>query len=536
MSWQRQVGLFFTIFFVYLVFTSREVPWTDAKRIHMVAESIVYRGAVDVQIATPLLRDGKFYALNPFLPTAIHIPGVFLHQKVEERWPWAAFVTKAFGSHLGPAFCGALACLLFALLCRDLGMSLLASNLSAIVLAFATMMAPYARSPYSEIVQVATFMGLFVWLLRVIRKPTVWAGLWVGFWAGMLINTKAIYLFAFPGAALFAGVVLYRNHGLRRLLVTLGWVTLGALPGLVMLLAYNYARTGSMTDIGYPLQHQSQREFVEKPLFGLIGLFLSPGKSVFLYNPPLIVALLALPHVLRTRGRDWLWLALFTCVPVVLFYSKFVFWSGDWCWGPRYLLFLIPLMLLPAAFLLDDLLSARRWRVLVLAGVVFLCGLAVQVVGSSMYWDHFIRIAQDVQRQWLGVPQRGGAPNPERGAGAGCDPCFEDFYGFNWLPALSPLPGTWWLLKHVQRGDTWEQAEREAPWHRYTTLKFQFAGSYLRARPDWWYLDWEGRLEPAGRMLMRGLQTGAFLSLVLWWWPSLRQGFRRLRRRVASTG
>jgi hypothetical protein len=534
MSAARQLGLFFTFFFLYLVFGSREVPWTDAKRIHMVAESLVHRDAVDVPIETPLLRDGKYYALNPFLPSAIHIPGVILHREVEERWPHASFVAKALGSHLGPTFCGALVCLLFALLCRDLGVSPLASDLSALALATATMTAIYARSPYSEICQAATFLGFFLWLLRLTRKPTIGAALWVGFWAGMLINTKAIYVLAFPGAGVLAGVLIYRHHGLRRLLAALGWTMLGAVPGLVMLLAYNYARTGSVTDVGYPLQHQSQREFVEAPLFGLIGLFLSPGKSVFLYNPPLIVALLALPRALRSRERTWFWMMVLAATPVVLFYSKFLFWSGDWCWGPRYLIFLVPLMMLPAAFLLDDLLSARRWRALSLGAAVFVAGLAVQVVGASVYWDHFIRIAQDVQRQWLGVPQRGGAPNPQRGGGAGCDPCFEDFYGFNWLPALSPLEGQIWLLRHVKQGHTWVQAEEDAPWHRYTTLKFRFAGSYERARLDWWRYDWEGRLERPAELLLRYLTLATLLSAVLWWWPHLRLGGQRLRRLVVA--
>jgi hypothetical protein len=523
MNLRQQLGLFLFAFFIYMVFGSREVPWTDAKRLHEVAESIVRRDAVDISIPTTLVKDGKHYAFNPFLTSAVHIPGAALHKEVEERWPDAGFVTKALGSHIGPALCAALVCLLFALLCRDLGVSVLVTNLSTIALALGTMIAVYARSPYSEIVQAATFMGLFLWVLRVARNPTVWAALWVGFWAGMVINTKAIYVLAFPGAFALAGWTIYRSHGPGRLLRAIGWATVGALPGLAMLLAYNYVRTGSVTNIGYPLAQQAQREFIEKPLFGLIGLFFSPGKSLFLYSPPLIVSLFAFPRALRTRSRTWFWMLLLTCVPVVWFYSRFVFWSGDWCWGPRYVLFLVPILLLPAVFLLDDLWSRRRRVAIAAASVVFAAGLAVQVLGGLFYWDHFIRIAQDVQRQWLGSPNRAGATSPVRPGGS-CDPCFEDFYAFNWLPPFSPLVGHYWLVDHVWNRHSWEEAEKNAPWHRHTTLKFHFANSYIRTRLDWWFLDWrEGRLRSVGNWLLTAMSVFTVLGATLWWWPPLRR-------------
>ena len=51
-----------------------------------------------------------------------------------------------------------------------------------------------------------------------------------------------------------------------------------------------------------------------------------------------------------------------TALPVVLLYSRLLFWAGDYAWGPRYLVFLAPLLLLPAALLLEDLLDAADAR------------------------------------------------------------------------------------------------------------------------------------------------------------------------------
>jgi hypothetical protein len=410
--------------------------------------------------------------------------------------------------------------------------------LSALALGFGTMVAVYARSPYSEISQAAAFTGFFLWLLRVTQRPTVGAALALGLWAALLVNTKAVFAVALPGAAIFAGCVIYRTHGTGRLLRTLLFTTLAGLPGVVMFLAYNYVRNGSLTNIGYALPHQAGRSFSEDPLVGLMGFFFSPGKSMFLYSPPLILSLIALPRALRTRGRRWFWLFLLTAGPVLYVNCRLMYWSGDWCWGPRYLLFMVPVMLVPAVFLLEDLLARweNPWRHLQIAGcgAVVAIGVGVQLVGGLMYWDHFIRIAQDVQRQWLGSPNRSGAAI--RPGARQCDPCFEDYYAFNWLPPLSPLQGNYWLIRSVQQDLDWEQAQADAPWRRYTTLKMHFPGNYARARLDWWYFDWEGPLRPAAKRLLAVKCLGMGLFGLLWWYR-YRTGFRlRLRRRAPAPG
>jgi hypothetical protein len=515
MSWAQKLGLFLTVFFAYQLSQSRELPWNDGRRIQQVAESIVHRGTVEV--APPgIPHNGKYYAVNPFLPSAIHVPGAYLHKQLRKIWPAHSEPLKAMGSHLGPAALGALVCLLFALLCRDLGVSSLATNLGVIGLGFGSMVWVYARSPWSEISQTAAFLGFFLWLLRLGQRPSGRAALWLGFWAGMLINTKVVYLLALPGAALFASLLVWRQRGTRALLGLLPWAVLGFLPGLLIMLAYNYVRTGSILDVGYtlPISQVPARTFAETPFWGLWGLLLSPGKSVFLYSPPLFASAVALPFAWRNHDRAWLWALLASAGPVVFVNARYLFWSGDWCWGPRYLLFVIPPLLLPAVFALDRLLAVRRTAALIGATALFAAGLFVQVLGNAFYWDHFIRISQEARTRWLGAPNRAGAASLDRGGQ--CDPCFEDFYPFNWLPGLTPVEGHAWLLRHVPAAHDWRRAEADAPWHRYTTLQLDIANTYGRARVDWWLLDWGGRRKIAGRILLALMIAGTAGSTLLW--------------------
>jgi hypothetical protein len=97
-------------------------------------------------------------------------------------------------------------------LCRDLGLSAMTTNLSVLVVAFGTMVAVYARSPWSEICQAAIFTGFFVWLLRLIRQPTARAAVWVGVWGGATRQYQANQCSGIPRRSAAAGLLITRHR------------------------------------------------------------------------------------------------------------------------------------------------------------------------------------------------------------------------------------------------------------------------------------------------------------------------------------
>src|SRR5688572_30546353 len=128
MNTRQQVGLFFALFFAYLVVGSREPPWNDARQIYQVAESLVARGEINVGVKTHVQRDGRHYAAHPFLISALHLPGAFIEQAAVRRWPQAGKEIRPLTSHLGPAAVAALLGLLFFRLCLAVGASLAAAR------------------------------------------------------------------------------------------------------------------------------------------------------------------------------------------------------------------------------------------------------------------------------------------------------------------------------------------------------------------------------------------------------------------------
>jgi hypothetical protein len=520
------LGLFGAGLCFFMLTSSRERPWADATPIFDVAERIVVDHTVATNVRWPPTlppgADGRFYAVSPLLPSLVHVPGAFVRQWLTEVWPPAGPLLWPLASHLAPSALMALTMLLFLRLCLDQGASLRSAGVVTAALALATTVWVYARYPYSEALQTFAFTGFFGRLLRTHARPTWRSALLLGVWSGLLINAKLVFVVALPGAFVFAAWPSRRDLRALGRLAGLGLV--GLLPLLAIIFAYNKVRWGSAFSSGYDT---SGKVFGETPWAGFWGLFLSPNKSVFVYSPPLLLTLLYGPRLLG-RWRQGVRAAAATLAPIVAVYCFFLFWAGDYAWGPRYLVFAVPVLLVPAAFLLDDVRSwARPWaRRAAHAGValVIALGFLVQVLGNAFYWDHYIRIARVAMVGWLGMPNRDGAAMT--GVPGNCHACFEDMYAVQWLPPFHPIDGHWWLLRHVPFKHTWQDAEKDAPWHRHTSLPAVLGEWYDRARIDWWYLSFAGEKKVRAAILA-GMSSAFLLSIAL-----LLFGIRRTRARA----
>jgi hypothetical protein len=160
-----------------------------------------------------------------------------------------------------------------------------------------------------------------------------------------------------------------------RFLLFLASISVGA----ILYLAYNNLRFGSFFQNGN-LAYAAKYHYPTfgNPIAGFLTLLASPGKSVFLYSPPLILGLWGFRYLWR-RKPELGCAIMATSTVLVLFISCITFAGGDWCWGPRYMAVLLPLW--PLAFPFVSLRGRLR-RNLVLA--LLAAGLVVQGLGLSM--------------------------------------------------------------------------------------------------------------------------------------------------------
>ncbi|MGA9555970.1 MAG: hypothetical protein WBR11_03885, partial [Terriglobales bacterium] len=109
--------------------------------------------------------------------------------------------------------------------------------------------------------------------------------------------------------------------------------------GVAILLAHNAVLFGSPFAFGYPAAAEGAKQLnrFDTPLLtGLYGFLFSPGKSVFIFAPPIILALAGLAGLWR-RNRSLAAIAVLFPLADLLFFAKYSQWEGGYCVGPRYL-------------------------------------------------------------------------------------------------------------------------------------------------------------------------------------------------------
>ncbi|HEV2125769.1 MAG TPA: phospholipid carrier-dependent glycosyltransferase, partial [Chloroflexota bacterium] len=236
---------------------------------------------------------------------------------------WSGGDQEGFFSWFGFSFLNvpivAAACALLMPLAVLLGYSNATAVLLALGAGISTMLWPYAKHDFSEPVVGFFLLSALVFLFAAHaavnrRRQDVFL-LLAGAGGALAVGTKYASLFVLPllGAQL---VLLWwpsrRVEGMRRFVTDMAWrVGVFCLPSAV-------AAAGALLLLGrLPILWASWRGGLERgwldfPLWsGLYGLLISPGKSLFLYSPPLLLALVgAVLFFRRHRERAFIFLAL----------------------------------------------------------------------------------------------------------------------------------------------------------------------------------------------------------------------------------
>jgi hypothetical protein len=294
---------------------------------------------------------------------------------------------RVFFTTLTCAFAAALVCLIFWSLLRRFGLSRRGALWGACLLGFATPLWVYSRDYFAEPLFTACLVGTFYLLMDHARaahaKQLVFAGLASS--AGIL--TRVTFL---PLCAIFAAYLALsseqRRPGLRRA----AWYLAACVPGVVIQALLDAHRFGDVFSTGY---HTAFDKGFSLPLAkGLWWNLASPYRSIFLYAPVVGIFGFGIAGFLR-KHRAQAWLVTALAGAILLIYSKWWAWHGGWCWGPRFLLPAIPLLLVPG------LVAARTrpWLVVTtafLAAVGFAVQLAGVLINYTAPYDYWIKIGK----------------------------------------------------------------------------------------------------------------------------------------------
>src|SRR5579859_6438188 len=113
--------------------------------------------------------------------------------------------------------------------------------------------------------------------------------------------------------------------------------------------AYSFYRFGSWTQTYLPIFAREQR--MQDPTLpanfpwstpfheGVLGALFKPEKSIFLFDPLLLLALLLLAILWKRLGteiRAYAITSILLICAYISFYARYTYWAGDFAWGDRY--------------------------------------------------------------------------------------------------------------------------------------------------------------------------------------------------------
>jgi len=278
---------------------------------------------------------------------------------------------------------------LFFMFQLDLGVSQQRATIVALLVTTSTHTAVMAAYFLRHTTEAITLLGALLLFRRFGRSGSL-ATLGIGSaLASLTLLIRVPAAIAAPSLAAYLAWLLYQRGEWRtggaRIARLLAAILVPLAVALAIHIGVNDAKWG--TWLGSPMVEQQGR-FNNALLRGLGGLLLSPGSSIFVYSPLLLLAPFGLAR-LWSRERALAAAALGLTATWLFVYAHFDGWSGLWSApGPRYLYLLVPLLLLPLGLWLD---SSRRWAIASLLAAV---GFFVQLVSTLVRWGSVPNLAE----------------------------------------------------------------------------------------------------------------------------------------------
>ena len=219
------------------------------------------------------------------------------------------------------------------------------SMFCALVFAFATFNLPSSRDGYEHAYEALAVLSS-IWVALGCQDSTT-ARDWRALSAGVVLGVGLLFR---NTAILGLPAVLIVLSSMRTRIIAV----VGMLPALAVIAFYNWSRFGSPIETGYrQAWHAANPALLSESGFSLSSLpmnaaqlWVSPGKGMLWFSPVLLLALVGAKASARSQPRLFAAVATSCAAYTALYAANFAWHGSAWCWGPRYLIPLTPLLVL----------------------------------------------------------------------------------------------------------------------------------------------------------------------------------------------
>lgn len=308
--------------------------------------------------------EGHYYtskAIGSSLVAAIfYFPLYRLEQLLDIKLDWGEI--KYLLTFLSIGLPSAVAGSLMYMLCKQVTGNRLHSYVVTLSISLGTMMFPFSVIFFGHQLAGSFLFGAF-FLIFQLKMDSLHRRKGVLFLVGFLLGFALIT--EYPVAPIVLILTIYyfvvmftKSKSDRALAVALP--ALGVLIPIAIALAYNTVVFGNPISTGYT--HSAVEAFQENQTQGLVGIgwpnlkvifymTLHPAFGMFWQSPVFVLAFVGIWFMFRTSDyKTEAWISLAAFLSLVVLYSGFYNWWGGWTFVPRYLVPMVPFLLLPLAF------------------------------------------------------------------------------------------------------------------------------------------------------------------------------------------
>ena len=224
---------------------------------------------------------------------------------------------------------------------------------------------PYSKALFQHQVSAfGAFVGFYL-LWRVAREGAAPWRLWV---VGLLFSLATVSEYPVAPFLLILLLWAWREMPRPRDLHRVVW---GALPLGLLFAAYNWVIFHTPFPAGYryhveyhDVHGQGFMGFTGPTWAALYGITVSPYRGLFFLSPILLLCLPGLVFLWRdTRFRSTAALVATLLAGFLLYVASYLYWSGGDAIGPRFLVPLVPFLMLPVARAWSEWSARRLGRV-----------------------------------------------------------------------------------------------------------------------------------------------------------------------------
>ncbi|MDP3999864.1 MAG: hypothetical protein Q8Q11_00285 [bacterium] len=321
----------------------------------------------------PKWNRGKgYFAATGFVQPVLQVP-FFATGLAIDKLTHSGRTYRVFFTRLYSPFVTALAavCIFFLMLWAR--KSVRWATAISLLFAVASLAWPYSKIGMEPTLMLAVLGALLsAWKAGRSKDYRLWA--LTGLLIGLALGTKPYGLLPALGVLPLLVPILRKSDNRTRLKL-IASLFLPIVAFAVMYLWYNWYRTGSPLSTGYPSPPYSLTS-----IFNFLGALFSPGKGLIWYSPLVVLGALGFPRLWRSQkplAVSLLTIFLLGAIPASSG------WWGDEGWGPRYLVPVAWVFIIPIAWWVNSL-NRKRILLFITCAAIF-----VQLLGVLFRYDQY---------------------------------------------------------------------------------------------------------------------------------------------------